>query len=137
VKAPTWLLAVLLALCGANVLTIAGTASALVSGSVPDLPFAPGVRIALAAAWIVIFALLFAGLIRRRRMAFTWTAPIITLYGVSSVVWNILFARSDYSRGGIGFQALVTTLALIPIWWVALRRGWMRGAAANADHTSA
>src|SRR5258708_6920756 len=131
-----WLVGVLLALCAANVLTIAGTASALTSGSLPDLPFAPGVRLLLASAWIVIFALLLAGLIRRRRMAFTWTAPIITLYGISSVVWNILFARSDYSRGGIGFQALVTALALIPIWWIALRRGWLKGAA-NADLTSA
>jgi len=126
VKAPKWVLAVLLALCGANVLTIVGTVSVLVSGNIPDLPFAFGVRIAVAVAWLTVFAMLIIGLLRRWRPAFFLTAPSLTLYGTSSVVWNILFARSDYSRGGIGFQSLVTVLALLPIWWVAIRRNWMK-----------
>jgi fucose 4-O-acetylase-like acetyltransferase len=125
-KAPFWLLAGIAALIAASVLDAVITLDVLAQYQVLATPFPPGLKIAAAGAWIVVLTVLTVDLLRRRRWAFRWAGPILTLYALAGWVWQFLFDRSDYGRGQLGFQMLVAGIALIPVWWIAVRRGWLR-----------
>ncbi len=125
--APRWLVAALLVLIGANLLDTAGTVSAASQYQAISVPFPAGLRIALALAWTLVLAVLVVGLLRGHRLAFRWTAPVLTAYALFGLLWQVMFARSDYARGQIGFQVALSLIALLPVWWIAIRRGWLRG----------
>jgi hypothetical protein len=123
-KAPIWLFALLGILLVGNAYSIVGTLE--ISNTAPGMPFAPGVRIALSIVWIVVLSGLLIGIVRKNRIAFISVAPLLTLYGLAGLIWNAVFEQSTYSRGSQPFDVLVTIVILAPIWWVALRRGWLR-----------
>ncbi len=125
-RCPRWLLAAVLALCALNLVAALGTAANAAQFQALAVPFSPTPSVAISGMWAVLFAALFRDLLRRRGWAFRWMAPLVTLYGVTEVLWQIAFFRSDYDRGRLGFQVLITAAALIPAWWVALRHGWLR-----------
>ncbi len=125
---PRWLLAVLLVLIGANVLDAAGTISAVSRYQEIGIPFPPGLRLVLALAWILVLAVLAVSLLRHRRPAFRLVGPILTAYALFGLIWQIVFARSDYARGQISFQAVLSLMTLLPVWWIVIRRGWLRRA---------
>ena len=112
-------IALAIILLGIDILGTLGTASHYAGLGVP---FSPTIRIVTAGGWLVILAYLLVDLIGRRRWAFRWVAPLLTLFGLSNLLWQIAFARSDYDRGRIGFTALFTVILLLPLWWTAFRR---------------
>ncbi len=124
--APRWLVVALLVFIGLNVLDAAGTVSATSQYKGIAVPFPASVRIALALAWIIVLVVLTVGLLRRHPLAFRLAGPILTAYVLLALIWQTMFARSDYARGQIGFQALLSLIALLPVWWIVLRRGWLR-----------
>ena len=130
-KVPLWLLAGIAILIVASALDAIGTLDAVPQYQALAIPFAPGLRIAAAVAWIAVLAALTVDLLRRRRWAFRWTGPILTVYVLAWLAWQLLFDRSDYGRGRLGFQVLVAGIALIPVWWIVVRQGWLRRA--NGD----
>ncbi len=123
-SAPKWLCAAIALVFVANLWTAFGTLSEAPDYTALGVPFPPALRIAISSLWAILLALLFLGLLLHRRMAFIGAAPLLSLYGLANLGFQILFARSDYSRGLFLFQLLITTLLLIPVWWVALRKGW-------------
>jgi hypothetical protein len=125
-KAPIWLLILLAALVAANVYTIVGTIDNAGMIASLSLPFAPGMRMAIAAVWILLLSALLIGLVRARQYAFIWAAPLLTLYALVGLAWDGIFVQSSYSRGSQSFDALVTLIGLGSVWWVAIRRGWLK-----------
>lgn len=70
-------------------------------------------RAALALVWAVLLLALAAGLVRRRPWARRWSLILLSNYGAFGVLWMVVFARTDYARGRVGFQAAVTFLLLV------------------------
>jgi hypothetical protein len=124
--APRWLLIGILIVIASNALDVIGTANSASQFSLADVPFSPTVKIALSMFWIVTFSLLTRELWRRRRWAFRWAAILLTAYGAINLLWFALFVRADYGRGRLPFLALATVILLAPVWWVTIRRGWLR-----------
>ncbi len=125
-KAPIWLLILLAGLVAANVYTIVGTMDNGAVIASLSLPFAPGIRMAIAAVWILLLSSLLIGLVREKHYAFMWAAPLLTLYALVGLAWNGIFVQSSYSRGSQSFDAVVTLIGLTPVWWVAIRRRWLK-----------
>lgn len=123
--APLWFYPIPIALIILNLYTLFGTLSLLSQYGELDVSIAPTIRIGLAVIWIVIFSALTMGLVKRFRFALVGIAPTLTAYGVINIISTSLFARSDYARGQIGFQALATILVLVAVWGIALRRRWI------------
>src|SRR5258706_8077622 len=113
-KAPIWLLILLAGLVAANVYTIVGTMDNAADYIGLNLPFAPGIRIAIAAVWILLLSGLLIGLVRQKQYAFMGAAPLLTLYGLIGLAWNAIFIQSSYSRGSQSYDTLVTLIALVP-----------------------
>lgn len=126
-RAPRWLLIGILIVIASNVLDMIGTANSASQYSLADVPFSPTLKIALSMFWIVTFALLALDLWRGRLWAFRWAAILLTAYGVINLLWFAIFVRADYGRGRLPFLALATVILLAPVWWLTLRRGWLRG----------
>lgn len=126
-SAPLWLIGGLAAVTLTNLLTVAGTlvveASAI---SALRIPFPLVARLALAGLWALAVSALMAGLARRREWAFRQSAPLLTVYGASQWLWQALFTRADFDRGRLPYLLLISVLLLIPVWWLTLRRGWLR-----------
>jgi hypothetical protein len=74
-------------------------------------------RAAWALVWGVLLLGLDAGLWRRQRWARRWILIALSNYGVFGVLWLSVYARSDFGRGRIGFQAALTALLVILAWW--------------------
>ncbi len=106
----------------ANLYTLLGTISPAPQELDVSLPFPPAIRMALALFWIVVFTFLLIHLMRRDRLSLRWIAPFLTAYALSNLIWALLFVRSDYGRGAFGFQGLASTVLLIPVWWITIRR---------------
>jgi hypothetical protein len=51
---------------------------------------------------------------------------VLTLYSIFGLIWAFVFVQADYGRGRLGFQVVLAVLTLLPIWWLAIRRGWLR-----------
>jgi membrane associated rhomboid family serine protease len=125
-KAPVWLLAGIGALIVVNLLDAIGTLDVVPQYQALAIAFSPVLKMAVAGAWAAVLAALIIDLLRRRRWAFRWAGPMLTAYALAGLAWQLLFARSDYGRGRLGFQALVAAVALIPVWWIVIRRRWLQ-----------
>ncbi len=126
-KAPLWLLAGIGVLIVASTLDAIGTLDAFPQYQALAIAFSPVLKIAAAGFWVAVLAALTVDLLRHRRWAFRGVGPILTVYALAGLAWQYLFDRSDYGRGRLGFQVLVAGIALIPVWWIVIRRGWLRG----------
>ncbi len=78
-----------------------------------DISYPPLLRAALALAWAVVLLVLAAGLAYRRRWARRWSLILLSNYGAFGVLWMVVFARTDFARGRIEFQAAITLLLLV------------------------
>ncbi|MCC7447925.1 MAG: hypothetical protein IT324_10940 [Anaerolineae bacterium] len=115
-QAPRWLLAIVLVLIAANLLEVAGTLAIMPQYAVLPVPFPAALRMVIAGGWAIVLTVLLLRLFRRDARALNWTAPILTLYALTGLVWLILFARADYDRGRIGFQMVLAIVTLLPVW---------------------
>jgi hypothetical protein len=129
--APKWLIAALPLLIAANVWTILGTLAEMGQIQTLAVSYSVGVRLAMSCIWALVLLLLWTGLLGHQRLAFILVAPILTAYGLASLAWEMAFARSDYSRGHFSFQVVLTLVALLPVWWTALRRHWLQDRIVN------
>lgn len=125
-RAPRWLLIGILVVIASNALDVVGTANSASQYGLAEVPFSPTLKIALSMFWIVTFALLARDLWRGRRWAFRWAAILLTAYGAINLLWFAVFTQADYARGRLPFLALAMMVLLSPVWWVAIRRGWLR-----------
>ncbi len=89
--------------------------------------YPPEARALLALGWGIGLIAAAVRLIRRERHARRRAWIVLSNYGVFGVLWMISFARSDFGRDRIAFQAVVTALLIALAGWV-LR--WRRVAAA-------
>jgi hypothetical protein len=130
--APLWLILGLSFVMMSNLLTVVSTLMGDTLAA-STLRIAPPVaaRLALAGLWMLLCATLLAGLLRRVPWAFRQCAPLLTVYGLSQWIWQLLFARADFDQGRLPFLLLATLLLLVPVWWLTLRRGWLRRPFAN------
>lgn len=96
--------------------------------------YPPLLRAILALGWGVALLALGVGLVRRSRRARRWTLALLSNYGAFGVLWMIVFAQSDFARGRIAFQAILTAaLVLLAAWVLRWRRVRVAfGAAADA-----
>ncbi len=85
--------------------------------------YPPLLRAGFALIWAAALGALAVGLARRRAWARRWILVILSNYGAFGVLWLVIYARSDYDRGRIAFQAALTALLLALAAW-ALR--WRR-----------
>ncbi len=121
-RGPLW---IILFVGGVIVLNLIGLLGLIADGplyAIAKPAFSPLARAALAIWWIATLGIVLTGLLRRRTWALTWAGLLLTLYAVVGILGEILFARADYDRGGIGFQIVVSVILLAPIWWVWQRR---------------
>lgn len=127
-KAPLWLTFILIVLIVLNAIAALESVAFSPQYAGLDIPFAPGVKIVGAALWTVVLTALLVGLLRQRRWAFMSAGPVLTAHSIGGLLWAFAFFRADYARGILPFQTVAAVILLIPIWWVALRGGWMRRA---------
>jgi len=80
--------------------------------------YPPLLRAATALAWGVGFLALGIGLVRRRWQARRWAWVLVSNYGLFHVLWLIMFARSDFGRGRIAFEAILTAAIVVLVAWV-------------------
>jgi hypothetical protein len=80
--------------------------------------YPPLLRAATALAWGVGFVALGIGLVRRHRRARRWTWLLVSNYGAFHVLWLIVFARSDFGRDRIAFQAVLAAVTVVLVVWV-------------------
>jgi hypothetical protein len=125
-KAPVWLCLALALLIAVNMVTVIGLPSLADSYAALGVAYPTALRLILALAWIVLLSAVLIGLWRSKRLARWITAPLLTAYAAVGVLMQVLFARSIYSRNTVGFDIVIAVLTLIPVWWLALRRGWLR-----------
>jgi tryptophan-rich sensory protein len=123
-RPPLWITAILVLLILASLYSLGGTLASDQHYESLDLPFSSTARIALSLVWLLSFAALLIGALLNKRLTFALIAPLLTIYGVFNLIWSIRFVQSDYGRGALGFQALITIALLVPIWWLAFRRHW-------------
>jgi hypothetical protein len=121
-RGPLWIIIFVSAVIVLNLISLLGLIAdgplyAMVNPAFPAL-----LRAALVIWWIVSLGIVLIGLLRRRLWALTCLGPLLTLYVALGLLEGALFARSDYDRGGVGFQIVVSVILLAPIWWVGLRR---------------
>jgi len=84
--------------------------------------YPPGARLAVNLLWAALFADLIMLLLCRPQTAIHLVLPLLMLYGMAGVGWLSLFARSDFDRGRIAFQAVFTAILLVPIAWLCRNR---------------
>lgn len=80
--------------------------------------YPPELRALLAAGWCALLSVLGVGLFCRKRWARRWILVILSNYGAFGVLWLLVYAQSDYSRGRIAFQAVVTALLIGLLAWM-------------------
>lgn len=123
---PVWLRLGVLALCGLNLYTALGTILDYGQLQAFKLPFSLTLRVAFTGFWAIALFWLAIGAWRHQRRVLFWIGPLLTLYALFGFLWMLLFVRSSYDRGRYGFEIAITAIVLLPIWWLALRRRWLR-----------
>jgi tryptophan-rich sensory protein len=131
-RAPLWLMVLLIATVILNVYTVIGTLKMSAAFDMLDVPFSPVARTLFGISWVLIFGAIGVGLWLRQTMAFRLIAPMFTIYGLVNFLWVSAFARADYSNGQGAFQTTITALALLPIWVITIRRGWLQMPSSSA-----
>lgn len=113
------------ALAAANLIGLVGALEAApVVGSL-DLPFPVAAPVIFAGAWAVIFGAVWVGLLVKRPPAQRWAVPLVTIYAISRLFALVFLARAEYDWGRLPFQIALTLIALLPLWWIALRKRWL------------
>jgi hypothetical protein len=123
--APLWFYSIPTTLIVLNFYTIIGTLNLASEYSTLNTAFPPVLRLGLAIFWVIAFAALCLGLAIHHALAFMWIVPVLTFYGLTNLFVTVMLARADYAQGQIWFQVITTVLALLPMWWIALRRRWI------------
>lgn len=82
--------------------------------------YPPLLRAALALAWGAGLLVFGVGMIRRQRWARRWVLLLLSNYGAFGVLWLMVYARSEYGRERMLFQAVLTAALL------ALAAGFLR-----------
>ncbi|WP_162909469.1 hypothetical protein [Aggregatilinea lenta] len=77
------------------------------------ISYPPLLRAVLALVWAGLLLALAVGMAGRRRWARRWSLMLLSNYGAFGVLWMVVFARTDFARGRIGFQAAATVLLLV------------------------
>src|SRR5579859_7787785 len=101
---PVWLRLLLGLIVVANLVTIVGAINNLhlqlapALTSLTDLPLSPASQLISASAAVIVFAALLIACQRRIWTAYTLVAPLLTLYALFGLAWNLLLTRSTYSR---------------------------------------
>jgi hypothetical protein len=80
--------------------------------------YPPLLRAGFALIWAVVLGALAVGLARRRAWARRWILIILSNYGAFGVLWLVIYARSDFDRGRIAFQAALTALLIVLAAWM-------------------
>lgn len=80
--------------------------------------YPPLLRAGTALGWSAALLALGAGLARRRAWARRWLVIVLSNYGAFGVLWLVVYAESDFSRGRIAFQAALTALLLGLVAWI-------------------
>lgn len=81
--------------------------------------YPPWLRAITALGWGVLLIAAGIGLARRRRWARRWWWIMLSNYGAFNVLWLIVFAESDFSRGRVVFQAVLTVVLLALVAGIA------------------
>jgi hypothetical protein len=89
--------------------------------------YPPLLRAGLALIWSAVLLATGAGLWNRHPWARRWLVVVLSNYGAFGVLWMIVFARADFARGRIAFQAVVTALLVGLVAWI-MRWGRIRAA---------
>jgi len=83
--------------------------------------YPPLLRAALALGWAVLLLALGIGVLRCKRWTRRGWLILLSNYGAFNVLWLIVFAESDFSRGRAPFQAVATAallgLAAVLLHW--------------------
>jgi hypothetical protein len=136
---PIWLRALVTLLAAVNVATIIGALINLqIAAAVPSVSVSPLAQLAFGGVWLVIFVWLLYGMQRRMLRVCAAVAPVLTSYALIGLAWNLVLTRSTYSRETFGFDALISVLILLAVWWTEQRHGWLRGwlrTSQTGDHT--
>lgn len=102
--------------------------------------YPPLLRAGFALFWAITLGALAIGLARRRRWAARWSLVILSNYGAFGVLWLVIYARSDYDRGRIAFQAALTALLLAlaagVLRWRRVRRAFEIQHGEPSEHKS-
>lgn len=109
---------VLVGLIAVNLINLIQTAGDAAYLYTLGLAYPVLLRVVVSGVWVAVFGWLLVRVIRGDRRAWRWVAPALTVYGASGVVWLLVFAQSDFGRGRIGFQAMLTVILLVPVWWL-------------------
>ncbi len=95
--------------------------------------YPPLLRAGFALMWAIALGALAAGLARRRAWARRWILVVLSNYGAFGVLWLMVYARSDFDRERIAFQAALTALLIALVAWMMrwrrIRRAFEPGAA--------
>ncbi|RPI99736.1 MAG: hypothetical protein EHM39_05995 [Chloroflexi bacterium] len=85
--------------------------------------YPPLLRAAFALGWGLALVLAGIELARRRPWARRWILIVLSNYGAFRVLWLMVYAQSDYSRGRIVFKAaLAAGLIGLVVWIMRGRR---------------
>ncbi|MGQ9850824.1 MAG: hypothetical protein ACUVSU_12340 [Aggregatilineaceae bacterium] len=84
--------------------------------------YPPLLRAGWGALWAALFLALAAGLIGRRPWARRWTVLAVSNYAALNVLWLVSFARADFARHSLPFQALLAGVLATGAWWIMRRR---------------
>lgn len=122
---PRWLLLIIGLLFLAKVIQAVGVLTNAAQLATLPLPVPAIVSLTFSGSWAITLAYLGIDLMRRRRWAFTWIGPLLTAYVLAELTWQVSLFRSDYDRGRLLFQVVISLMALLPIWWVVWRHGWL------------
>jgi hypothetical protein len=104
--------------------------------------YPPLLRAALALGWGIALVWAGTGLARRQAWARRWILIVLSNYGAFRVLWLIVYARSDYSRGRIAFEVVFTLVLIgLAVWIIRgsrVRRAFDQhpAGAAGADNNA-
>ncbi len=125
--APIWLRALVALIVAINIISFAGAFNNFqIVSALSGLPVSPVAQLIFSGVFLLAFLLLLVGLQQRRVTALAAAAPLLTIYALSGLAWNLLLTRSTYSQETFGCDSLMTLLILAPVWWTAWRRGWLK-----------
>ena len=125
-RLPRWLLLAISVIVIADALQVIGTLANPAPYLQFTMPFPAIAVIAIAGGWGILLAYLLLDLLRRRQWAYRWLSLLLSVYALTQFLWQFAFFRSDYDRGRLAFQAVINLVALIPIWWLIWRQGWLK-----------
>ena len=116
-----WSRYVLIVLTAVNGLLAFQTLNTFSAQTAPGIAYPPLLRVMSAVLWTGLFAWLTVGMFRRSARILRFIAPILSVYGLWAFLSLLAFARADFDRGRVLFQAVFTLIALIPFWWWHVR----------------